>query len=190
LRRAAAHPLLALNELENLDKEVIEQIWETYKHMQNAPPEIRTDGGSFGALPNPEKYAKLLTARQKKRQTEDNPICASCCRDAIDPQRSNCTHVFCKECIQWLYDQSAARRSRQVKCPACDANIWRYDRTGVTSPEETSATYPEPLFPNWFDLAGPVMPSVKTLAIKAQILQWTAEDRRCKIIIFTHFLDT
>jgi hypothetical protein len=33
-----------------------------------------------------------------------------------------------------------------------------------------------------------VLPSAKTLAIKAQVLNWTKEDPKVKIIIYTQFL--
>ncbi len=36
----------------------------------------------------------------------------------------------------------------------------------------------------WIDADGKMLPSSKTMAIKAQVLNWLAEDPTCKIIIY------
>jgi hypothetical protein len=47
----------------------------------------------------------------------------------------------------------------------------------------------EDIAEDWLSLAGEeVLPSAKTLAIKAQVLNWTKEDPKVKIIIYTQFL--
>jgi hypothetical protein len=47
----------------------------------------------------------------------------------------------------------------------------------------------EDIAEDWLSLAGAeVLPSAKTLAIKAQILNWRREDPKVKIIIYTQFL--
>lgn len=47
----------------------------------------------------------------------------------------------------------------------------------------------EDISEDWLSLAGAeVLPSAKTLAIKAQILNWTREDPKVKIIVYTQFL--
>jgi hypothetical protein len=47
----------------------------------------------------------------------------------------------------------------------------------------------EDISEDWLSLAGAeVLPSAKTLAIKAQILNWRKENAGVKIIIYTQFL--
>jgi hypothetical protein len=47
----------------------------------------------------------------------------------------------------------------------------------------------EDISSDWLSLAGTeVLPSAKTMAIKAQILNWKKEDPKVKIIIYTQFL--
>lgn len=41
---------------------------------------------------------------------------------------------------------------------------------------------------DWLGLQGPVLPSSKTLAVKAQILEWLAQDPDTKIIIYTQWI--
>ncbi|TKA37012.1 hypothetical protein B0A54_11376 [Friedmanniomyces endolithicus] len=41
---------------------------------------------------------------------------------------------------------------------------------------------------DWIGMNGGISPSAKTVAAKAQILEWFAEDPDCKIIVFTQFL--
>jgi SNF2 family DNA or RNA helicase len=44
--------------------------------------------------------------------------------------------------------------------------------------------------PDWIDQEGKdILPSAKTIAIKAQILNWIAEDENFKIIVFTQFIN-
>ena len=42
---------------------------------------------------------------------------------------------------------------------------------------------------DWIHLPGPIMPSVKTMAIKFFVMKWLTEEPDCKIIIFTQIQD-
>lgn len=51
---------------------------------------------------------------------------------------------------------------------------------------KTDLLNPEDAFkPKWLDADGKVLPSTKTLAIKAQILNWFDIDSKSKVIVFT-----
>jgi SNF2 family DNA or RNA helicase len=41
---------------------------------------------------------------------------------------------------------------------------------------------------SWLELNGEVLPSAKTIAVKAQILEWIEEDPEVKIIIYSQFI--
>jgi SNF2 family DNA or RNA helicase len=41
---------------------------------------------------------------------------------------------------------------------------------------------------NWIQMRGPVLPSAKTVALKARVLSWIEEDPDVKIIVFSQFL--
>lgn len=42
---------------------------------------------------------------------------------------------------------------------------------------------------DWIALAGDMLPSVKTIAIKAQLLNWLEGDPKVKVIVYSQFLD-
>jgi SNF2 family DNA or RNA helicase len=42
---------------------------------------------------------------------------------------------------------------------------------------------------SWLNMNGEVLPSAKTLAVKAQILEWISEDSDVKIIVYSQFID-
>jgi hypothetical protein len=41
---------------------------------------------------------------------------------------------------------------------------------------------------NWVQMYGEVLPSAKTVAVKAQILEWIEEDKDVKIICYSQFM--
>jgi hypothetical protein len=62
-------------------------------------------------------------------------------------------------------------------------------RTAQKKKKEKERFDREDIADDWLSLGGEeVLPSAKTIAIKAQILNWTKENPNVKIIIFTQFL--
>lgn len=50
---------------------------------------------------------------------EDHNICSICKDKLVDPQKADCNHVFCKECIStWIESQE-----ERIQCPVCRRDL-------------------------------------------------------------------
>src|SRR6201994_4603976 len=94
-----------------------------------------------------------------------------------------CKHVTCWSCFR------KTSKGGNPRCEACDTEV-----TGVTTPISNSQLqYTSKQDKNktgWLSPAADesVPASAKTIAAKAQILNWLAEDKNTKIIVFSHHI--
>jgi len=114
-------------------------------------------------------------------------------------------HIYCFACLTDLQHRSA-RRGRDVsRCSECGADythvarcesaIKRFASTTANDDDDiVNITGKKPRKPktddieNWICMKGEVLPSAKTLAVKAQVLDWINEDPTVKIIIYSQFI--
>jgi len=130
-------------------------------------------------------------------------ICGICADVADEPTITDCNHVFCRQCIQTECNKAAAQ-SDYTECPICNSAFnstipfeelrARQENPAATSEDEASQTEGRSRRKGakssrdpWLDMAGEMLPSAKTIALKQQILQWQEEAPDDKIVIFTQF---
>ncbi|KAF2772880.1 P-loop containing nucleoside triphosphate hydrolase protein [Teratosphaeria nubilosa] len=138
-------------------------------------------------------------------------LCCGCRQHPRDPVVTSCFHVFCRDCIADLQHLAARRGHDTARCVECGEaytsaqpcidleSFQRRQSTRVTpeavaeggaakkgkkskSKEKTSG------MESWLTLSGDILPSAKTQAVKAQVLNWLEEDSEAKIIIYTQFI--
>lgn len=85
----------------------------------------------------------------------------------------------CTECGQYYVEAKRCGRLLDQFAPAYD-NI-----LGEKSPP---APGKKAKVQNWVQMYGEVLPSAKTIAVKAQILEWIEEDSDVKIIVYSQFM--
>jgi SNF2 family DNA or RNA helicase len=146
--------------------------------------------------------ASWETARKKAR-------CSYCDKPPRRPWIASCGHLICEvPCLESSNLAAAESGKAYSACKTCGITSHSVQPCDFDEedPEEVVAHGTrsraqrkkeserkrrdrEDISEDWLSLAGAdVLPSAKTLAIKAQILNWTKEDPKVKIIIYTQFL--
>jgi SNF2 family DNA or RNA helicase len=152
------------------------------------------------------------------KNSDQRSACAFCNDIAEEPWKTQCYHVYCRRCLERMAEEAALRDQGGARCVVChtvytstapcdrmnfDHNNGEYDDDSNVDDESdqellrkttkqgrkknTAAEKSK----DWIDLAegNDILPSSKTLAIKAQIINWLEEDPSMKIIIYTQFID-
>ncbi|KAF2143698.1 uncharacterized protein K452DRAFT_325644 [Aplosporella prunicola CBS 121167] len=163
-------------------------------------------GRQHGLTYNFGKYLETLREGQKLEDLKARSLCASCRQVPAKAFVTSCYHIYCMECLETLQHQAASRGRNKARCLECSIEY-----SGTAPCDDftldsimSSAEYEDEEFPpvnrwrkkkdeaqlvkNWLNLPGPVLPSAKTMAMKAQILNWIGENPDVKIIIYSQFL--
>lgn len=115
---------------------------------------------------------------------------------ANNPQIAHCQHIFCKDCIE---GQAQPKTSvPHYPCPKCDTLVGSWtpyadkegssnsSRQAKSSRKNKNDHYKPPVKSEWLELAEKnpklLLPSSKTIAVKAQMLKWLNEAPDDKII--------
>src|SRR6266480_5298290 len=164
-------------------------------------------GRNYGVFLNFRKYLQELRASQKWDEIANRTICVLCNDKAQDPWVASCLHIYCFECLNMLVTTSAAGNKDKARCLECGAEFHdshpcdNLDAAIAEDPPSDSEPEQRILKANgrkrrakvdderdWIDMQkGTMLPSSKTVAVKAQILNWLEEDPKCKIIVFSQF---
>ncbi|KAK5160796.1 hypothetical protein LTS14_001809 [Recurvomyces mirabilis] len=160
-------------------------------------------GGKHGQSFRFRKYMRSLEAPEQWGAIKERSTCAGCRQAPEDAQLTSCNHIYCKKCLQDLQHHAARRGHDQARCAECGeaytstkpcqdfTTAQQRDSTGNGS-SMPSASPPkkgkDDELEDWINMRGEVLPSAKTMAAKAQILNWMEEAPDAKIIVFTQFL--
>lgn len=147
------------------------------------------------------KYLDTLLKSEHWEAIKQRTKCCACRQPPKDPQVTSCFHIYCMPCLNDLQHVAASRGYDRAKCSECGES---YTGTQPCEDLESFETRDTSSSPNdapkskdkkgkkdesWLTVAGEILPSAKTRAVKAQILNWIEEDENVKIIIYTQFLD-
>jgi SNF2 family DNA or RNA helicase len=170
------------------------------------------DGGcgkTFGKEYNFKPYLNSLKTGESWEKAKKKAKCSWCGKPPKKPWKASCTHLICETpCMDQAYIEAAEVGKQQAPCKACGVtptSVLQFEldeedefepvAIGTRSNKSRKAAKQrerrdrEDIAEDWLSLAGEeVLPSAKTLAIKAQVLNWTKEDPKVKIIIYTQFL--
>jgi SNF2 family DNA or RNA helicase len=153
------------------------------------------------------QYLAKLREGYNWDELQERTVCVTCNDKPENPWVTSCFHIYCQECFNTLQESAAARDQDKARCSECGIifnDAKPCDSFNLDTLEHNSSVASdsnnEQLKKNrpkdkgehkdWIDLAGSnILPSSKTIAIKAQILNWIEENPGVKIIIYTQFID-
>ena len=166
-------------------------------------------GKSHGLNFKIKKYLNDLESAGQFKVIEDLKECAYCHQVVKEPYITACLHIYCKQCLEEKQQDYAEDGNEKAPCSVCGtifahsepctedlfastASATRAGRSkssrrkkGTTSKAGATEGASDE---EWTDKRGALLPSAKTIAIKAQVLNWLAEDPSVKIIVFTQWL--
>lgn len=181
-----------------------EQLHEQWGGDDDSGTQETDSGRKFGKSFDFKPYLKSLTTGENWDKVKKKAKCSACHKSPQQPYITECFHIICYKCYENLFMQMAEQGQENIPCKAC-GNIFRYahpcsangdleddiDVGPQTRSKRRQAVRPEleEVRDDWLSIGGRgVLPSAKTIAIKAQILNWLKEDPKVKIIIYTQFL--
>lgn len=160
-------------------------------------------GRSHGLRYNFEKYIKALADSDRYGEIMERSTCCACRQMPEEPQVTSCFHIYCLQCVADLQHHAARRGRDMAICHECGTEYTSVQPCKIGPSEITDSTasasqdYDETstgrkkkkkAADDWIGLKGEVLPSTKTIAVKAQILSWIRENPRVKIIVYTQFI--
>jgi SNF2 family DNA or RNA helicase len=171
--------------------------------------EPNQSGRGFGTEFNFQPFVNSLTTGDSWVRAKNTALCFACHKRPKNPWLTQCKHLICYDC----YEDALVRMAEEDKDSSlcnecggvwqraieCDPNGELEDSQQDSRPEtrsrakkkkkERARPEQEDIKEDWLSLVGDkVLPSAKTIAIKAQILNWVRENPEVKIIIYTQFL--
>jgi hypothetical protein len=156
-------------------------------------------GESHGLTYSFGRYLRDLQASESWDAIACRTLCCGCRQPPADPHVTSCFHIYCHSCLMELQQSFARRAMERHRCNECgqyyseakrcqsllDQFAPAYDNIVG---DKASPVNKKAKVQNWVQMYGEVLPSAKTLAVKAQILQWIEEDEDVKIICYSQFM--
>jgi SNF2 family DNA or RNA helicase len=185
---------IALTETENAPIDLI-----------NYEPTDSDLGGQHGLSYNFGRYLDSLKDSESFEEICQRALCNGCRQPSEDPHVLSCFHIYCKLCLHDLQVSSARKGLDRHRCnecgehytdaKPCEKELKPYtegqdDITGGSRDTGNGEQEPEkkPEAENWTTMKGPILPSAKSIALKARILTWIKEDPDVKIIVYSAFI--
>lgn len=169
--------------------------------------ERNKSGKGFGKSYDFKPFVNSLTSGNDWEKKKEKAICGECGRHPTKPWMTACGHLICGTCYEDCLNAAAEVGNTMATCKACgqtfggsvpcEEEVEEFpgaaratrNRTALVKKKEKERFDREDIADDWLSLGGDdVLPSAKTIAIKAQILNWTRENPSVKIIIYTQFL--
>lgn len=170
--------------------------------------ERNKSGQAFGKSYNFKPYVNSLSVGEVWEQKKARAKCAECGQRPNKPWKTACGHIICSEpCYENIMNASAEEGRDCSTCKACGQNFYACvpcdeeedddilnargtrSRAAARERKKKERLDREDIAEDWLSLGGEdVLPSAKTIAIKAQVLNWIRENHSVKIIIYTQFL--
>jgi hypothetical protein len=211
MKRTAAknskHPIFDLDEAEDVQDEIIDEDSINYQTGR------KTTGGNFGKDYNFKPFLNSLATGEVWEQKKKKSSCGSCSRSPpLDPFQTSCGHLLCAPCYEEAQLLAAEQDLAHTICGSC-GKVFIYARRLSLEEEEDMAgpqtrskgkqradkhqakIADQDISEEWLNLGGEgVLPSAKTIAIKAQLMNWfegkeaSSDGKPRKVIIYTQFL--
>ncbi|KXT07965.1 hypothetical protein AC579_8596 [Pseudocercospora musae] len=164
-------------------------------------------GGRHGLSYNFGKYMNALAESDRFEDIMERSTCCACRQQPENPHITSCFHIYCLHCLHDLQHHAAERNRNCATCTECGSEYTsvepcqvgpmeipqssvhhtpssiNFDQTSTTGKKKRKREEAD-----WVGLTGEILPSTKTMAVKAQILNWLQENPRVKIIVYTQFM--
>jgi SNF2 family DNA or RNA helicase len=162
-------------------------------------------GHGHGIAYNFGKYLEALLEQGKQREIE-KALCCSMCNapphQIMVPMITSCGHLYCEECVTSLQFSAAMHSDdAMATCSKCNSTFYNVEpyRVSPAPPDDVEDEDTETnkkkkkksSIPSWAwikKLDPDIVPSAKTKAVKAQLLNWIQNDNKCKVLIFTQWV--
>lgn len=169
-------------------------------------------GKSHGLTFKFQEYLQMLKDKRKDEEVDQVLRCSFCGTfPPVDPMVTSCLHQFCATCLDTMAINAAVNGIDRATCTACDVEFAWSEKLNENNARHGTPRPAKPLQFNsrkrdrdsenperkdrkgsrwaWIkELDTDMLPSAKTIAIKAQVLNWRDEDPKCKIIIFIQWI--
>jgi hypothetical protein len=155
------------------------------------------------------KFCKLLRQLAESSKWEDlarRSLCHKCGDAPVDPQVTDCLHLYCGECLKAVALEAAQDGEDPKSCLECGkvysvvrpcSGFKELDYAGkppraaiqTASVSTTDPPRQEKGNTKRIDMRddGSILPSAKTTALVLQIEDWLRQDPKAKIIVFTQW---
>ena len=162
-------------------------------------------GGKFGLKDDFGGWMSMLRTSGPTIRMDPVP-CVRCHKPPVQPVQTSCRHTYCNQCMINHSIENHQRGIERNTCHACGTAYnalqpveFHPDVNAPASPiTEDLLTGKKPkdhrppkiddVINNWIDPHGHMLPSTKTQAFKAQVLNWRAANPDVKIIVYTQFV--
>jgi hypothetical protein len=166
-------------------------------------------GGDFGKEYNFKPFLGSLRSGEVWEKVKKKARCGYCGKQPREAWMTSCGHLICgRPCMEESNLEAAEQEKNYAPCKACGLTptyIHILEANGDDSPEpvaqgtrskaakqkekQRKRRAHDDLAEDWLaSLGNDVLPSAKTIAVKAQIMNWTKENPHVKIIVYTQFL--
>ncbi|KAI7352601.1 hypothetical protein KC354_g11919 [Hortaea werneckii] len=164
-------------------------------------------GNKHGLKYKFRKYLDNLKSSDHWHAISQRCLCTGCRQQPENPFVTSCFHIYCHSCLTDLQHMAARRGHDQARCSECGEayssaepcqEIEEFQDSGSSAESVQGSSSQESKKGkkskkksegDWISLPGEILPSAKTQATKAQLLNWIEDDPNCKCIVFTQFLD-
>lgn len=167
-----------------------------------------SSGGGFGKDYNFKPFLNSLKTGNSWEKVKEKARCSYCGKQPKHPYVTSCGHLICGDsCLNDIYMKSAEEGEQNAPCKSCGTipqyihpcdpdedntpeSVAQGTRNAVAKKEQQRKRRDrEDIAEDWLGSLGEdVLPSAKTVAVKAQILNWIKENSKVKIIVYTQFL--
>lgn len=209
-KKAANHsrnavPTVAYSDDAHDDQRDVEELFDESQNGDTGNSSGRMSAGkTFGKNFDFRPYLDSLTVGENWEKVKKRAQCNGCGGKLIDAWLTSCGHLYCGKCYNDAGLQAAENNRRQITCMGCGSVFADATQIGRTEADamlggpvtrakqkhskEMQRIEQQDIADDWLTYAGPVLPSAKTIALKAQIMNWITENPEVKIIIYTQFL--
>lgn len=167
-----------------------------------------SSGGKFGKNYNFKPFLQSLRNGESWEKAKKKATCSHCRAQPRIPYMMSCRHLICEECLTSADLKAAEEGKDQAACQTCGMtpiykhrcepedddipeNVAQGTRSNARKKKrkERNRLDREDITDDWLASVGDdVLPSAKTIAVKAQIINWIGENPDVKIIVYTQFL--
>ena len=165
-------------------------------------------GGQFGKNYNFNPFLGSLRTGESWEKTKKKARCSQCNKQPRSPFLMSCKHLICSECRIAAEGNAASQDDGFIRCGVCKIIPTYYLQCEVDEDDSPDPVAQgtrsqrakkqvqkrkrkerEDIADDWLTSIGDdVLPSAKTIAVKAQIINWIKENPEVKVIIYTQFL--
>lgn len=188
---------------------------EEESDVEDIPDEYGAAGKGFGKDFDFKPYLKSLQTGESWEKAKKEAVCCVCTKNKVRLMLTSCNHLYCDRCYEDALIEEASIRSLNTcddndepgypTCNKCGQKVAYASPCGGERSDSEQYVVPETrasrrrkgkeplgnedLEEKWLSFNGlPVLPSAKTIGVKAQLLNWFKENPDAKVIIYTQFV--